>query len=248
MSPTVRARLPRPLPAVALVLLAVLLGACTVGGETSGDGGAGGAGTPGTADGAPGAGTTAPDDDATAPGDDAPSASPATGARQVEVDVDAPQGWTAWQVGSLVFAAPPEFEVSGAAPRGAATLVPPLTEDGELLGAIEVFAEDAQLGPLEVRAELTEGVRTDQVGAPPLEPARALDVPGSEGGTLLLWEYEQVVEPTGREVPSVIGELDILMAEGPQYSASISGATEVLSLDDVEAIVASARVLDVAEG
>ena len=228
MTPSSRpARRHRITRLVTVALLSGLLAACTVGDAGPVD--------DGPADALPG--PTVSDGGGTA------------GARRVDVDVDAPAGWTVWQVGALVFAAPADFDVSEAGVRdAAATLVPPTTPDGELLAAIEVYAEDAQLGPLEVRARLTEEVRTDQLGSGPLEPARPLEVPGSEGGTLLLWEYEQVVEPTGRTVPAVFGELDLLMGRGPQYSASISGATEVLTLADVEAIVASARVVDRAEG
>lgn len=220
-----------------LVLAAGLLASCSVGGASDGDGATAGAPAPGTVD--DGAGSGEPTAEESAPAGEAPVA------RRVDTDLGAPEGWQSWQVGQLVFAAPRTFEPNDELTLSGSTvtLTPAPSEDGETLGALAVYVEDAALGPLDVRAQLTIDVRTDQLGSPPLAEPRPLDVAGSEGGSLLLWEYEQVVEPTGRSVPAVLGEIDVLMAEGPQYSISVSGATEVLDLDDIETVATTTRVV-----
>ncbi|MEJ5913011.1 hypothetical protein [Pseudokineococcus sp. 1T1Z-3] len=222
----------RSLPTT-LLLGALLLGACAGGGRTGVDGQ--GAGTDDGSSPPPSA--SQPSAGATASGE--PTGTLEVQARESDLDVGAPSGWRTWEVADLVMAVPAEWEPSydRGLPGSSVTFLPPQSSDDETLGAVAVFVENSALGPLALRTRLAEEVRTDQVGTGPAVPVEERDVPGALGATLLTYEYEQEVQPTGRTYESVSGDVLLQTEENPQYSISASGATQVWDLDDLQAFV-----------
>lgn len=229
-----------------VLLGALLLPGCTVGGPVVGAGGDASPEVRSSASAAP--------SPVVSPERPEPSTTPDAGAdAEVVVErlgsvAEAPQGWQGWQVGGLVFAAPPGLEPSDDLRIGGSTvtLVPAPNADGETLGALAVFVETAAQGPLQLRTDLTVDVRNDQLGSEPVEPPALVDVPGSLGAATVHYVYEQEVAPTGRTVDSVMVEVMIQMpwpAE-PAYSVSLSGATELITREDLDSVVASMRMVD----
>ncbi len=164
-----------------------------------------------------------------------------------DLDVGAPEGWTVWQVDRLVLAVPPGFEPSAdnSIPSSTVTFVPPPNDDGETLGALAVFVETGAVGPLAVRTDVLEDIRSDQTGTEPLEPAAELDVPGAVGATTLRYQYDIDVPETGRSTDSLQVDVTVQMPDpGPQYGAFLSASTEIVSTEDLDAFTGSLRVVD----
>jgi hypothetical protein len=166
--------------------------------------------------------------------------------------VGAPEGWTVWQVDRLVLAVPagmtPRREGEGI-PSSSVTFLPEPDEDGEVRAALAVFVETGAVGPLAVRTQLLEQIRTDQTGTEPLEPPTEVDVPGSAGATSLRYRYDVRGPVTGATFDSLQVDVTVQVLDpGPQYGVFLSGAVDLLSEDDLDSLVRSLRVVDEAAG
>jgi hypothetical protein len=245
---------------LAPVAAVLLLGAgCTVGADpdpgaaplATGPAAAGSTGPAST-----GEGTTGPGSEATVTPTQEPEPGTTQGAEAsavpVELDVGAPEGWTVWQVDRLVLAVPPGMTPAGEGegiPSSSVTFLPEPDEDGEVRAALAVFVETGAVGPLAVRTQLLEQIRTDQTGTEPLEPPTVVDVPGSAGATSLRYRYDVQGPVTGETFDSLQVDVTVQVLDpAPQYGVFLSGAVDLLSEDDLDSLVRSLRVVEQAAG
>jgi len=164
-----------------------------------------------------------------------------------DLDVGAPEGWRTWQVDRVVFALPEALEPSTDRniPSASVSFFSPL-QAGETVSGAAVFVETGAVGPLSVRTDLLEQVRTSQTGTEPVRGPEELDVPGSAGATRLDYAYDLTIAETGRSAASLQVDVTIQMPDpGPNYGAFLSAVTSEVDEADLTAFAESFRVLDI---
>lgn len=243
----------RAAPLVLLASTALLLGACA--GSGAEDEETVGAGEP-TAVRTDSSSTLAPQPAPSSDGSSQPAPSepqpgttvaPAAEAVPSDLDVGAPADWNVWQVDRVVFALPGDFEPSTdrRIPSASTSFFSPLNADGETVAGAAVFIETGAVGPLEIRTDLLEQVRSSQFGAEPTRGPEPVEVPGALGATRVDYAYDLTVAETGRVAPSLQVDVTIQVPDpGPQYSAFLNATTEEVDEADLDTFVDSFRVLD----
>ncbi|MFC3689747.1 hypothetical protein [Aquipuribacter hungaricus] len=175
---------------------------------------------------------------------------PATEAVPSDLDVGAPEGWQTWQVDRVVFALPGDLVPSAdrSIPSASVSFFAPL-RDGETVSGAAFFVETGAVGPLQVRTQLLEQVRTSQTGTEPVRGPEEVDVPGSAGATRIDYAYDLTVPETGRSAASLQVDVTIQMPDpGPNYGVFLNALTTEVTEADLTAFVASFRVLDAGGG